>query len=579
MSRFNFTASGFSTVDATNTENMPPFPNKPSAAKLYVGENIEFTNKGAIRTRKGFESLGTTGSGAAIDNIFTHLPYSVLFVKSGTAIYQSFDGITWYSIGATRTATERDIFHSIDKDVHVSNQTDNYIRIAVSTLAEDITVATTSFDIRAGDGGKFTDGSATLYIEGDEINYTGTTGDQIDGVTNIATNHSTGAIVTQVTTVSTSLKGQTLSDTAGKTLVSAIKGDPYVIWYSDTKTYTNPELAYAYTGGSSGNIYMQSPVVQLADAGEKTIIIQDGRIDYTSDITGTIPYYPVSKSHGGLNNRCAVQGDRFLYILTNTGRILPVIYDDQGVYIADKTLPDYKKLDYPIRSFLADMSTSQTGAYGFFDPSTSTVTFVVNIDGIYIELKYQEDVGAWSVDKGKNIGCRTYVNGVIYGGSDNMDEIYKDNYGLTDNTIPIYSRILTGILSADERRITFDADNLVLGGLLSDAGKFTMRLHFYSGGNQASLEKVVTAADLKALGLMSISGSGIPIGSGQIGAQRIGYGGDASEAYRFTFPFEFLNECDGIQLEIEVTDEGSVLELSNFRIEAETDAKLLLPTT
>ena len=118
VKRYSITASSYEGLDMTSSpEDLAPPMDRPRPCPLVVCQNVRH-RKGGGCTRLGIEHKGTVGTGDKINSIHTYEALGVMFCKSGTEIRQSLDGITWYSIGVTRTESERDFFLSHEKEVY-----------------------------------------------------------------------------------------------------------------------------------------------------------------------------------------------------------------------------------------------------------------------------------------------------------------------------------------------------------------------------------------------------------------------------------------------------------------------------
>lgn len=551
----------------SGAENLPP-------EVLTVAENVRFNGEGGAFTRKGFELKADLATSAKVDTIHTHEPYSVMFCKSGTKIFQSLNGTTWYDIGVTRTAGEREFFFSYGKDVYATNKTDSFLRIVVSTLATAITGSSTEIDVRTGDGDSFTNGAAVVYIEGDSINYTAVSSNQLTTVTNIATNHAVGTIITQTSTPSGAPKGVCIGELEGSLLVGGVSTNPASLYYSGASTTADPQFAYDFTDNGAGAKLMPSDVTALGSVTGGVIIGTKKGIHYADQFevdTGGLLTRELSRVHSVPNAFCIAQADKRTYIFTGK-RILPLIVDQDGVRIEDYPNQPERNLDYPVRSFLTALDEDQSLSFVHFDPVNAELTFSVLKDGISQEIVYQEDIGAWSIDKGKTFSCKTNFQGRVWAGSDNTDEVYLDHELTTDNGIPILHRILSAVYTVDDKRASSEYLKMTYGGLLSAVGEFSFRIYVNS---LLALEEAVTAEDLINKGLMSLS-SGVPLGSGLLGAETLGSGGDSPDVFRFTYPYEMLLAGESIQFEFEVFDEGTQFELRDSRLDAETSEELYL---
>lgn len=575
----NFTATGFSTLDkSSGLENLPPRANRPAIARVSVAENVRFTSEGGIQNRLGYEEKADLATAAKVDTLKAHEEYAVLFAKSSTTIKQSLDGATWYDIGVTRTAGEREFLFPNGKDMYATNQTDSFLRIAISTANGAIGTSDTTITVRTGDIGQFTAGGGTVYIEGDAIAYTGVSGNNLTGVTGIASEHANGAIITQTSTPSNAPKGNCMTELEGAAVVGGVSANQNRISVSLPSTSDNPEYFYDFSTANGATEKEMSSEVTALKTGLGVMLIGMKRgIDFSNGFepaSGALLTHPLSRTHSIPNAFCITEMDQEFAVLTSEGRILPVQEIDGTFRIIDDPNNPEKNLDFPISQHIQDNKDQSDNSVNFihYDPiARELMVSILMTDSTTQELVYQRDVGAWSIDTSKDHGTKAMFKGRTYAGSDGDDKIYLDNEGRTDNTIPIESRIVTGLLTVDQKRLTNDFLGLKFGGLLSEAGEFVFRI--LVGGD--TVQATISGDDLVDNNLMSISG-GVLIGGGLIGAEQIGAGGSFTEAYRFTLPYEFMLEGDAIQLEWQITDEGTAFELRDFQILGESEGELTL---
>lgn len=549
-------------------ENLPP-------EALTEATNARYNEKGSAFMRLGFELKGDVASDAKIDSIFTHETYNVMFTKSGTKIYQSVDGITWYDIGVTRTASAREFFYSVGKDVHATNGIDSYLRIAVSTMVDALVAATTtSALVRTGDGDSFANG--TIYVDGDAITETISTDTLTITAASIAANHAAGAIVTQTSTPSGAPKATWICDLEGSTVAGGTLANPENVYYTGPATEADPQFAYDFSANGAGSKRMNVPILAAGKVTGGIILGGKRGIFYADQFqvdTGALITRELHKTHGVTNAFAFIQGDRRTYVLTNTGRYLPIISDADGVRVVDYVGDDKRNLDYPIRSFLTSLDEDQSLSFNHYDPVKALASACVFKDGVSYELVLNEDLGAWAIDKGKTFSCKTNFKNRVYAGSDNTDEIFLDEEGVTDNGIPILFRLKTPVYTVDNKRISSEFLMWHFSGRLSGAGQFIFRL--FVDGNQVDAQ-TVTADQLVEKGLM-IRANGTPLGATSM-SSTLGSSGNLPTVYAFSLPYEILLNGRTFQAEWEVFDEGTSLEIRDSRLDAESEGENELPS-
>jgi hypothetical protein len=291
--------------------------------------------------------------------------------------------------------------------------------------------------------------------------------------------------------------------------------------------------------------------------------------------SGALLTSSLSLVHSIPNARCICEGEREFYALTDSGRILPIMNLDTGFQVVDDQNNPRNNLDFPVQKFIQDNKDSDN-SYNFihYDPAKRELVATILLKtGLTVEIVYQRDIGAWSRDTTKPFSCKTNFKGRVYCGDDSTDKIYLNDEGVTDNLIPILSRFVTGKFRLGRRGVTADYTLLTSGGMLNAVGEFYQRI--YRNG-ELLIDELITADDLVDNGNMSIT-TGIPIGSGNVGAEVIDGSGSTSSTYRFLLPYEVLFDAEEVQLEWEVQDEGTEFALNFFELLGETENSLIVP--
>ena len=585
-SQINFTATGFEGLNATTgIESLGPVANSPSNVHLSVLENGRTTQQGGARIRNGFEKKADLALGAAIDDMETHPLFNCMFLKCDTRIYHTLNGTTFYAIGVTRTASEKDFFFPYRKDMFATNQTDSGLRIAVSTVAS-VNVAGGTLNVRAGDGSNF-GSSGTFYVRGIAVTYTGRSTDQLTGCTGLTAAMVAGDIVTETSTPSGFPKGTCICEISGSLVVGGVKANPTTLYWSEPSTPGSPELAYSFPATYVKS--MPSDITALKSGNEVTLIGLKKGLQYSSgfDIeTGVLETTSLSTTHGVPGARCIAQMDDEFVILTNTGRVLPVAQTDAGFRVVQDLKDPKNDMDYPVQGYVQKNVDRDSLSENFihYDDGSRECSGVIRMKtGLTREFVYQRDINAWSNDTGKNFRCRTIFLGRTYAGDDSSSFIHLDSEGWLDNGIPIHFRAVTGLMRATKKGVTCDYLQNTFGGLLNATGQFYMRVLLDGNVVENKLYKAAPESNdndqsLRELRLMDVS-AGVAIGGGQIGAELIGSGGDAVDAFQFTVPYEFMGEAEVSQIEFESTDEATILEIRFFDLQAETEGELLLQST
>lgn len=572
---FAFTAPSFKTLDTSSgLENLLPGPNKPDSCTLSAAYNVRFTKNGGARNRMGFTQMADVGTSAKVDDCVTMSTYGVTFWKSGTKIFQAtkdnIDGGTTYDIGLTRTATEKDFLFVHEKSVFATNPTDTFTRIAVSKLTA-VNSGAGTFSLTTGDGDFFASG--TVYIRGIAVTGGTLSTDSYTGCTGLTGAMAIGDIVTQTSTPSGAPKGYCMGELEG----SALLGFGSTVQVSLPSTDQEPELFWDFnlTNGATAKRLSSNVRCIKTGLGVAMIGMTDG-IDVATGfepLSGALLTLPLSRVHKVPNNRCIVEMDREFAILTSDGRILIALNGLNGFELVDDPNNPRNNFDYPIQGHIQQNKDQSDNSLNFlhYNPVTRTLKATILMrDGLTQDIICQRDIGAWSIDDSKNFRCRTMIDGAEYGGDDTDDKIHRDEYGTTDNGTSIVSRITTGRLRLGRKGVTGDYLNLTYGGVLLENGIFKQRIIH----NDVIEEEEIMAENMVEDGQMSLS-SGVSLGEGELGPETLGGEGDATEVYSFNYPYEMMLDAEYVQLEWEISDEGTQFELRYFDLSGEHEAELL----
>lgn len=576
--QFSFLAPSFATLDVTSgIENLNPMANKAQPCTLSTAINVRFTENGGVMPRDGFTQVTDLGTSAKVDDCVTLPIWDVSFWKSGTTIRYGYktdiDAGISYATGLTRTATEKDFLYAHERNVYATNETDAYTRIAVSRLSA-VNSGASTFSLSTGDGDFFASG--TVIIRGISVTGGTLTGDAMAGATGLTAAMAIGDIVIQTATPTGAPKGYCMAELEGSALVG--RGDS--VFASLPVTDREPELFDDFVVANGATSKRLSGRVRCIKSGLKVALIgmlngMDVAPGYEPNSGGLLTS-PLSRVHGVPNNRCIVEMDNKFAILTNEGRILIALNGLNGFELIDN--PDTRQnFDYPIAGYIKKNKEQTDNSQNFlhYNPLSKALKITILMkNGLTEDIVCQTDIGAWSIDDSKNIRCRLNLQGSEYAGDDSDDKIYQDDYGYTDNGAPIVSRITTGRLRLGRKGVTGDYLMLNYGGVLSENGQFTQRIIH----NDVIDEEIIMAEDLIADGQMTITPS-VSLGEGEMGAETIGGEGSETEVYGFNIPYEMMVEGEYVQLEWEISDEGSKAEFRFFELSGEHEGEILLNAT
>lgn len=386
----------------------------------------------------------------------------------------------------------------------------------------------------------------------------------------------TGDIVTQTTLYPNSPKGTCMGEILGACLMGGVAKDPSLLNYSVQSTGAAPTSFFDFASSGSGSKPMPRDITAILSGVRVTLIGMKKGLNYASgfDANGALLTTNLNGVHTIPNAKCITQQDENFAALTGEGRIIPIGQTNAGFKIIEDPKNPHNDMDYNVQGYMqANMDkTNTSNNFQFYDPGLRTLSNCIQIQsGLTAEVVQQTDVGAWSIDTTRNFSCKTLYKGKVYCGSDNMDAIYLQDVGIQDDVYDIPFRIVTGQMNYAFSRVSLDVLNVTINGLLAPTGQFIVNV--YADGTLL-YPITVTAAQLIAKGLMKIN-SGHPIGGGEVGADRIGDGGNGIQVYDFICPLEIMFECRKVQLEIISSD---AIEIRSFDIPVENEGEELFDT-
>lgn len=448
--------------------------------------------------------------------------------------------------------------------LYFTNGVNNMGRISVGRLAENITGASTDFDLEAGDTSRFTDGVDKLYIQGDEIDYNGWTVDTVDSVTNIATNHADGAYVTQYNTISAppsgSLKARCMAifrDTMWYIPVD----EPNVLRYG--KTVSSVSTFANIHDFSDGNNYL------IGSAGELTALLDSGQdrlYVFTKDKTYYIgievtsaaveafsPDRLFTGNYGCPNPFCVAEMEGVVVVFTGK-RIIRFGYEPT----INQILPD-EKFDEEIFPVLTTAANySQDNARVAYSSRNKKFLLTINISGVLRTAIYDNRLDKYSYSFGHDPSCYVINDGALYFGSRADDVVYKFGEDIDADGFALEHALVTGRLDNKSRNRKFWRRGVVEGRIARGTTiSFSIKINGTAVGNIRQITD--TVADL--------TDTGEQLGSDIVGMTTVGGGGDTVSLYKFRFPFSVGARGEDIQFEWSSLGEGAAWSISKWQVD------------
>jgi hypothetical protein len=512
--------------------------------ELKTAQNIRVLENGGWFTRPGYIDAGlSTGENARFDGLYALDDNSLVFGIINGKIYHNGTGSMNSLIYSSMTAGKSTEMKEYNGDVYLTNTTDGFKRIAISTLQNNLTAGVTGFlTVAAGQGWRFPT-SGTVNINGDDITYSSRTNDilTIDAST-VAVNHIIGEPVVEVTSVS-GVNGSDLDFYAEKCFVTGVpgaSGNTYtdsVAFYSETATAANPEKVYDFPTGNRELIGKGGGITAIISTRDNMFIFKKRSIEYvySIDVTSGAPLHKeISSIYGVPGPGCVCQMGNLVVFFT--GKEIKTI-GLQSETVNTFTIDPY--FDKKIQRTLQNLDEDQSDAVLIFDNKRKYLKLWANYNGNRICFIYfvptkannsKRFSGAWSIDIGKSADRAIIWKDDLYWSS--TDIIFQDEFGQDDNGAPISVVVESKEYTANNFFEDDEWRKLALIGAMGENSQFDLYIYV---GNTIVAEHTVTASEL----ITPIGG--FPIGTSVIGYNVVGGGRTGSATvYPFDFPFEKL---------------------------------------
>lgn len=414
----------------------------------------------SIGSRRGFSKLGASiSAGNQIRDLnWFRSPDTLVAVTDSKLYYWDATNETWNQVSFTTGEG-----FSVDAETNstnwrevmfMANGTDELGMLFAPTLDENITTATTDFDVDV----KFWDLIPTagkLTIGTDEIDYTGKSHDtatgitNLTGVTNIGESHSDGDrcyfYVEPTVDLSSGLPtGATLASGmkycatwAEKLWVAGISSAPSTLFYSVTATGASPDNIYDFASSGSGHILVGTggEITGLVATRDFLVIFKKDSIYYINDIdlesaTPTPQLQTVNEGEGAVSQKSiAIVEKDVIYF---TGRDVKKLGPEENI---DGLLVNSLAATAIEESFKS-LDDDQTRAMVIYNPIEREVRlFATELDDTFNGTGYVLDLdrGAWLKDTGKVAAAGTMWNNRLYFGSGLDSEIFLDDDDFVDD--------------------------------------------------------------------------------------------------------------------------------------------------
>lgn len=511
--------------------------------ELKTAQNLRYLESGGFYTRPGYlDSENSTGEAKKWDGLYAMEDNSLVFAVTNGKIFHNGSGSMNSLIFSSLTAGKTTFMDEYNGDVYLTNTTDGFRRIAISTLQSALTAGvSTTLTVEGGQGWRF-GSSGIINVNGDDITYTSRTNDVLTiTAATVTNNHAIGEYVTEMSAPAGAPNGSALAFYAEKCFVIGVpgtSGNKYTsstAFYSETAIASTPEKVYSFLSSGRELIGKGGDLIAIISGRDNLFLFKRKSIEYVYSIdasSGAPLHKEISSIYGVPGPFCVTQMGNLIVFFT--GKELKTI-GFQSEAASTFTIDSF--FDKKIQKTLQLLDEDQSDAILIFDKKRKLLKLWANYSGqrvcfvYFLPTKANNDKrfsGAWSIDIGKDADRATVWKNDIYWSS--ADLLFRDEFGLDDNGSPIHVVMETKEFTAGNFIEPDEWQKVALVGAMSEGGSFDLTV--YVDNTPVATENVTAANLITATG-------GYPIGQSPIGYQTLGGGGDGSiTIYPFNFPFE-----------------------------------------
>lgn len=537
--------------------------------KISDGRALRFERGAGIMTGPGYRATATPVANVGYDgSLEANKVRATGWVKLGTKIQYTHNAVNFYDTGQTVTVDKLSGFcEQSNGDVLYSNQTDNPIVFAVGKLAVLVDDTDITIDVGSVYIDKFA-ASGTVYIRGDEITYTGKAGSTLTGVTGIVSGgHPADSLVVQARSQTTWVeeKGTILLPFQSRMLVMNVLNREEIVYFSAIEDLANPEFFYDFDGnGSYSHVMPGRATGAIAGVSGGYIILDKGvhKILGFDDASGDLMTEEISADEGAYNQKCVINMGGIAGFMGRK-RFFPITLTldpraEAAPYLGEK-------FDHPIRPWLEshDDPSDQAPAFLKWDSTQKICKAGAVVDGALETYVIDLQNPGFLPRENRSVGTSLMLNGKSYFGHRDNGKFYEDDFGRTNDGIPITHTLSTMRIQNDKGRSYLKGQYFSYEGWMTIGTLHTLRI-YVEGSDTAVFEEEYSWEDLIT------SATGRPCGLRGVGLSTPGgsVGGSVT-----VYPYEntvIIREINGddLRFEWEVNGEGHFMQWNTWYLSA-----------
>jgi len=506
---------------------------------------------------------------------------------SDTAITVGADWISKFSTPTTATFTADNTTDTFTSAAHgLSNGTIVMVKnaggalpagLSANTQYYVISAATNTFQLSLTSGGAAVDittnGTGTqtfstgfVYINGTGYLYTAKSGTQLTGCTEFAAGIPANTIITQTSNPSTfpaAYNGTFMFDLESRLFTGGRLHYENILSYSAPEDAANSQYFYDFQGnGAYQRIFTGKLTGGIKGIGRAYLFTNNQTFQATGiDVaTGALIVQPISQNYGAYNPRCIVDMEGTVAFLGKK-RLIPI---NLQLAVAGGSAPSLGlDFDLAIRPWLSalDDDGDQTDAKLHYDKTNQILKITARRNGVLETRVFDRANGAFLPSEIRSVKSYSMFNGKSYFGHFSNGKIYRDDYGLTNDGLPIYHAWSTGEIENDKGRQYMQGHSIEYSGFMSKGSEHTFNI-YVDGSTTASYSQVFNDSLITDL-------EGVSLGSFPIPYNAIAGSQDVPKVFQFKNNVLLIGiSGESFRLEWTVIKEGVYFKVSDFVLTA-----------
>lgn len=539
--------------------------------------NMEYTIDGSATASLGYGDPGWSwGENASKidglhkvylypDLLFAAVNGKIKYVNATTAPQSSgsvYEADTGLSLTAGNPVFMRDYLGTL----YFCNGVDNFGRISIGQLQNAEGAGSTTWELNDFEGYRFTNGADKVYCEGDEVDYTAVSTDDLTTVSN-GLAHDAGDYVTQYNSITAP------SNTSGKCKTIAFWKD--TMWIAGMPDFPGM-VSYGKTIGeighlTSGNIhnFTDNNVYIIGDGGaitalqateDRLYVFLKDKVHFIGIVYSSTGARVFDKSklftgvYGCPNAFCVTEMEDVVIFFTGK-RLIRIGYDPNG----QQLIPD-EAFDKEILPFLQDADEDQSNARITYNPSTKELRLKYIVGGVAKVIKYHKQMDKYSGLSDEDANCYVVHRRNTYFGDVGDDTVWKIGQSIDSEGDNTQHRYQTGRMDGGNKNW-----KLFKRGRVSGKKNIGSTLYLQTKIEDKNFAAARTITDT----VVDQSATATPLGEAVIGGDTIGDGGETINLFPYTYRFLLGKRGKDYSFAISSDESGAVWTVDNFDVEWE----------